>query len=56
MMHKQIKEAQVDGLTKMLLEVFITAIKLGHHQEQGHCAHISKDELCSMSGSGVMKD
>ena len=56
MLHKEIKETKVDGVTKVQEKVVMMVIKLGQQQEQGHCAHISKDELSSMPGSGVMKD
>ena len=40
----------MDAVTKDMEEVVMIVIKLGHQQEQGHCAHISKDELCSLPG------
>ena len=36
--HKGIKEEQADGVTKVLEEVVMTAIKLCQQQEQGHGA------------------
>ena len=56
MLHKGIKETKVDSVTKVLEEVVMMAIKLGQQQEQGHCADISKAQLSSCSGSGVIKD
>ena len=54
MVHKEIKEDQVDGVTNMLEEVVMTATKLGQQQEQGNPAVLTKFQHSSLSGSGDM--
>ena len=54
MVHKEIKEDQVDGVTNMLEEVVMTATKLGQQQEQGNPAVLTKNQHPSFTGSGAM--
>ena len=42
MVHKEMKEDQVDGVTNMLEEVVMTATKLGGQQEEGCGAVLTK--------------
>ena len=54
MMHKEIKEVQVDGVTKVLEEVVMTATKLGQQLKQGCGAVLTKSEHPSLTRSGDM--
>ena len=54
MVHKEMKEDLVDGVTNVLEEVVMTATKLGGQQEQGHGAVLAKNQLSSLSRSGDM--
>ena len=54
MVHKEMKEDQVDGVTNMLDEVVMTATKLGGQQEQGDPAVLTKNQHPSFTGSGVI--
>ena len=42
MVHKEMKEDQVDGVTNVLKEVVMTATKLGGQQEEGCGAVLTK--------------
>ena len=55
-MNREIKEDQVDGVTKVLEEVVVTATKLGEQQEQGHGAVLTKYQHSSLYGSGDIQD
>ena len=54
MLHKEIKEEQVDGVTRVQEEVVMTATKLGQLLKQGRGAVLTKSEHPSFSGSGVI--